>query len=347
MLLEVAAIGVKIGIMPAFVPRSMIRFVLAIVLAGATTAVTAQAVQRMPRVGVLYMGGPVSSEDSSVGFERGMRDLGYASGRNVVLDYRYADGRPERLPALAAELVAANADVILAAGPGPLAAARHATTTIPIVTVSGSDPVLEGWAKSLARPGGIVTGLSVTFPELEQKRLEIMKVLLPGALRIATIIAPLELRDGGSDVSTDMKDAANGMGLQLQSVPLRSVAELDGLGGALRRGRAQAVFTVETTFVVANRKRIAEIAAQLGIPVIGEFTIFGADDVLMAYGADLNDLLRRAATHVDRILKGARAGDLPIERPTKLELTVNRKVARDLGIAIPQSILLRADRIVE
>jgi ABC-type uncharacterized transport system substrate-binding protein len=325
----------------------MIRFVLAIALVGAAPAVAAQAVQKMPRVGVLYMGGPASSEDSSIGFERGMRDLGYAAGRNVALDYRYADGRPERLPALAAELVAAKADVILAAGPGPLAAARHATTTIPIVTVSGSDPVLEGWAKSLARPGGTVTGLSVTFPELEQKRLEIMKVLLPGAVRIAVVIAPLELRDGGSDVSTDMKDAAKGMGLQLQSVALRSVAELDGIGDALRQGRAQAVLTVETTFVVANRKRIAEIAAQLGIPVIGEFTIFGADDILMAYGADLNDLLRRAATHVDRILKGSRAGDLPIERPTKLELTVNRKVARELGIAIPQAILLRADRIVE
>ena len=325
----------------------MIRFVLAIALVCAAPAATSQAVQKAPRVGVLYMGGPVSSEDSSVGFGRGMRELGYAAGQNVVLDYRYAEGKPERLATLAAQLVAANVDVILAAGPGPLAAARQATTTIPIVTVAGSDPVREGWAKTLARPGGMVTGLSVTFPELEQKRLEIMKVLLPGVSRVAMIFAPLELRDGGSEISADTAAAAKGMGLQLQRLPVRSAGDLDGLAGALRQGRAEAVLTVETTFVVANRKRIAEIAAQLGIPVIGEFTIFGADEVLMAYGADLNDLLRRAATHVDRILKGARQGDLPIERPTKLELTVNRKVARELGIPIPQSVVLRADRIVE
>ncbi len=325
----------------------MIRFVLAIALVCAAPAATSQAVQKAPRVGILYMGGPVSSEDSTVGFGRGMRDLGYAAGRNVVLDYRYAEGRPERLATLAAELVAAHVDVIVAAGPGPLAAARQATTTIPIVTVAGSDPVREGWAKTLARPGGMVTGLSVTFPELEQKRLEILKVLLPGVSRIAMIVAPLELGGEGNFISADTAAAAKGMGLQLQRVPVRSAGDLDGLAGALRQARAEAVFTVETTFVVANRKRIAEIAAQLGIPVIGEFTIFGADEVLMAYGADLNDLLRRAATHVDHILKGARPGDLPIERPTKLELTVNRKVARELGIAIPRSVVLQADRIVE
>ena len=325
----------------------MIRFVLAIVLVCATSAATAQGVQKTPRVGVLYMGGPLSSEDSSIGFGRGMRELGYVAGQNVVLDYRYAEGRPEQLATLAAQLVAAHVDVILAAGPGPLAAAQQATTTIPIVTVAGSDPVRQGWAKTLARPGGMVTGLSVTMPELEQKRLEIMKLLLPGVSRIVVIVAPLELGDGGDDISSETVVAAKGMGLKLQRFPLRSAGDLDGLADALRQGRAEAVFTVETNFVVANRKRIAEIAAQLGIPMIGEFTIFGADEALMAYGADLNDLLRRAATHVDRILKGARPGDLPIERPTKLQLTVNRKVARELGIPIPRSIVLRADRIVE
>ena len=325
----------------------MIRFVLAIVLVCAASAATAQGVQKTPRVGVLYMGGPLSSEDSSIGFGRGMRELGYVAGQNVVLDYRYAEGRPEQLATLAAQLVAAHVDVILAAGPGPLAAAQQATTTIPIVTVAGSDPVRQGWAKTLARPGGMVTGLSVTMPELEQKRLEIMKLLLPGVSRIVVIVAPLELGDGGDDISSETVVAAKGMGLKLQRFPLRSAGDLDGLADALRQGRAEAVFTVETNFVVANRKRIAEIAAQAGIPVIGEFTLFGADEVLMAYGADINDLLRRAATHVDRILKGARPGDLPIERPTKLQLTVNRKVARELGIPISRSVVLRADRIVE
>ena len=211
-----------------------------------------QAVSKTPRVGVLYMG----TEDKSIGFERGMRELGYAPGQNVVLEYRYAEGRPDRLLALATQLVSAKVDVILAAGPGPLAAVRQATTKIPIVTVSGSDPVLEGWAKTLARPAGIVTGLSVTFPELEQKRLEIMKELLPGASRIAIVMAPLELRDRGSDVSRDTDAAAKSLGLQLHSLPVRSIADLDEIGGALRQRRAQVVFTVETTFVATHRKRI-------------------------------------------------------------------------------------------
>jgi len=306
-----------------------------------------QAVQKLPRVGVLFIGAASDAEGPSGGVGRGMRELGYVDGRNVGYEWRYAEGRPERLDALAAELVAAGVDVIVAGGPGPLAAARHATTKIPIVAVSGSDPVREGWATTLARPGGNVTGLAVTFPELEQKRLEILKELLPGAQRIAVVIAPLETARMGSDVSSDSYAAARRLGLQLQPLPVRKAADLDDIGPALREGRAQAVFTVETTFVVTNRKRIAETAAQQGIPIIGEFTIFGADEVLMAYGADLNDLLRRAATHVDRILKGARAGDLPIERPAKLELTVNRKVASRLGIPIPASILLRADRVIE
>ena len=320
-----------------------IGFLFAIALGCTSPAAVSQAVPKMPRVGVLYMG----TEDNSVGFEKGMRELGYAPGQNVVLEYRYAEGRPDRLTALAAQLVSAKVDVILAAGPGPLAAARQATATVPIVTVSGSDPVLEGWAKTLARPAGMVTGLLVTFPELEQKRLEIMKELLPGASRIAIVIAPLELPDGGSDVSRDINAAAKTLGLQLHLLPVRSVADLDGLGEALRQRRSQAVFTVETTFVVANRRRIAEIAAQQAIPVIGEFTPFGADEVLIAYGADINDLLRRAAKHVDRVLRGTQPGDLPVERPTKFNLTVNRRVARGLGITIPQSMLLRADHIIE
>jgi putative ABC transport system substrate-binding protein len=328
--------------MPAC-PRALIRFFFAIALGCTSPPGMSQTVPHTPRVGVLYMG----TEDKSGGFEQGMRELGYAPGQNVVLEYRYAEGRPERLPALAAQLVSERVDVILAAGPGPLAAVRRATTKIPIVTVAGSDPVLEGWAKTLARPAGIVTGLSVTFPELQQKRLEIMKELLPSASRIAVVMAPLEFPDGGDAASRDIGAAAKIMGLQLHWLPVRSVADLDELGDALRQGRGQAVFTVETTFVASNRRRIAEIAAQQGIPVIGEFTVFGADEVLIAHGANINDLLRRAAKHVDRILRGAQAGDLPVERPTKIDLTVNQRVARGLGITIPRSILLRADQVID
>jgi len=325
----------------------MSRALLAIALSCAASVAGTQAVPRMPRVGVLYMDSESQSEGPMGGFEKGMRDLGYVPGRNVVIEWRYAEGHPDRLPVLAAGLVAEKVDVIVTGGPGPLAAVRQVTTKIPIVTISGSDPVAEGWAATLARPGGNVTGLAVTFPELEQKRLELLKEVLPGISRVGLVIAPFELRSGRSEMSEQTAAAAKRLGLQMEVVPVRDVADLNGIGRVVRQARLQALVTVETTFVVANRTRIAEQAELQGIPVTGEFTIFGADEVLFAYGASLSDLLRRSATHVDRILRGARAGDLPIERPTKLDLTVNRKVARRLGITFPPSILLRADRVVE
>ena len=326
--------------------RSVVRCLLALATACAPLAAAAQSVARVPHVGIIYLGQPSPAESASGGLGVGLRELGYVDGRNVVLDWRYAEGRPERLPALAAELVAANVDVIVTGGPGPFAAARQATRRIPIVTVSGSDPVGEGWATSLARPGGNLTGLTVTFPEITAKRLELLKVLMPGLTRVALVLAQFELL-GAADVIRDAEDGARNLGLQMQVLNLRDRADIERVGQAAKEGRAQAIVTIETTFVLANRVAIAEIAARQGIPVAGEFAIFGVDGVVMAYGADLNDLLRRSASYVDRILKGARAGDLPIERPIKLDLILNLKVARALGVAVPQSLLLRSQRVVE
>jgi putative ABC transport system substrate-binding protein len=324
----------------------MIRFLLAIALASAASAASAQVVQKVPRVGVLYMGAPSQSEGPTSGFDKGLRELGYVPGRNVVIEWRYAEGRPDRLPVLAAEL-AEKVDVILTGGPGPLAAARQASRQVPIVTVSGSDPVAEGWAATLARPGGNVTGLAVTFPELGLKRLELLKELLPGLARVAVLFAPAELPgDGAADIRS-MEVAARRLGLQLQVLPVRHPGDVERVLRAAGEARSQAIYAIDTTFVVVNRPLITELAARLGIPVCGEFSAFGVEGLLMAYGADLNDLLRRSATYVDRILKGARAGDLPIERPVKIDLTINLKVARALGVAVPQSLLLRAERVVE
>jgi putative ABC transport system substrate-binding protein len=324
----------------------LFRVLLALATACTPLAAAAQAAARLPHIGVIYMGAPSPAESASGGLGIGMRELGYVDGRNVVLDWRYAEGRPERLPALAAELVAANVDVIVTGGPGPFAAARQATRRIPIVTVSGSDPVAEGWANSLARPGGNITGLSVTFPEITAKRLELLKVLMPGLTRVALVLAPFELL-GAVEVVRDAELGARNLGLQLQVLNVRDRADIERVGRAAFDGHAQAIVTIETTFILSNRSAIAEAAARQGIPVVGEFAIFGVEGVVMAYGADLNDLLRRSASHVDRILKGARAGDLPIERPVKLDLIVNLKVARALGVAVPQSLLLRAERVVE
>ena len=327
----------------------MIRLLLAMVMAcgivAGPSSVRAQG-ERLPRVGVLYLD-PATRDSESAGLTLGLRELGYVRGRNVVVESRYADGRPALLAALAAELVAAKVDVIVAGGPGPLAAARRATSRVPIVAVSGADPVAEGWAATLARPGGNVTGLTVTFPQLDLKCLELLKEVLPPAARVAVVIAPSELPADGADVIADMEAAAQRLGLQLQIQKVRGDADIQRVASVASEWRAQAIMTVETTFVVTNRARIAELAAREGIPVAGEFTIFGADDILMAYGADLNDLLRRAATYVDKILKGARPGDLPIERPTKFDLTLNLKVARSLNVVIPPSIRSRADRVIE
>ncbi|MEO5881555.1 MAG: ABC transporter substrate-binding protein [Caldimonas sp.] len=304
----------------------------------------AQPSAKLPRVGILFLSLP-SRAEMVEGFEKGMRELDYVDGKNVTYELRDAGGRPEQLAVRAAELVRSKVDVILTGGPGPFLAARKATDSVPIVTVSGSDPVAEGWARSLARPGANVTGLTVTFPELSGKRLELLKELMPGVVRVGVLFNPDELP---RQVAMDpMQAPARRLGLQLQALEVRGPADFERVLRAARQDRIQAILTQDTPLTLVNRSRIAELAVNEGMPWIGEFTFAGVDGLVLAYGADINDLQRRAASHVDRILKGARPGDLPIERPAKFDLTVNLKTARILGITVPRSILLRADRIIE
>lgn len=328
--------------------RPLVAVSLLIAVLLAPDALVAQSTARLPRVGVLVISNAAPNDTATAGLSQGLRELGYVDGRNVAFEWRDAGGRPERLAPLAVELSQAKVDVIVAGGPGPLAAVRAATSTIPIVAIASSDPVGGGWARSLARPGGNVTGFTVTFPELGSKRLELLKQALPGVVRVGIVLAPGELPGGESDqVARRLTADARSLGLQTQVFEVRAAADFERAVRDARDARVQALFTVETTFVVVNRDRLAALAAQHGLPVIGEFTAFGVEGVLVAYGANLNELWRRSATTVDRILKGTPVGDVPIEQPTKLELTVNLKAARALGIAIPQSLLLRADRVVE
>jgi putative ABC transport system substrate-binding protein len=278
--------------------------------------------------------------------QQGLRELGYVEGRSVVFERRYADGRPDRLPALAAELVRLKVELILAGGPATREAASQATRIIPIVAVSGSDPVREGWAESLARPGGNVTGLTVTFPELDSKRLQLLKDAFPALERVGVLFAPDEVGNGNAYFDA-MQTATQPLGVQLVSLQIHDANDLDAAFELARQRHLQALYVVATNAPVTLRVRIAELARIAGLLSIGEFPLQAQAGLLMTYGADLDDLARRSITYMDKILKGARAGDLPIERPTKFLLHINLRTAKALGVTIPQAFLLRADEVIE
>lgn len=306
----------------------------------------AQTRARMPRIGILsYAAAPsgTSLDPRFVGFRQGLQELGYAERENILIELRFADGRPDRLAAQAADLVKLKVDVLVAFAPAAREAARKATTTIPIVTVSGSDPVREGWAKSFARPGGNITGLTVVYPELVPKCLEVLKEAFPGIVRVAMLIDPTEVVDAG-EVVQETEAGAQRLGMQLQVIEVRGPNDFDTAFSLARQRNAQALFAVAA---VAHRTRLAALALKDKLLSISEFPLMAQAGFLMCYGADLGDLGRRSVAQMDKILKGARPGDMPIERPTKFQLSINLKTAKALGITVPRSILLRADEVVE
>ncbi len=314
------------------------------ILAGSLTA-EAQREGKVARVAFLVMARNPGIESA---FPSGLAELGYVEGRDVIIEWRSADGRSDQLGALAAEVVQLGAEVIVAGGPEARIAAMKATATIPIVVVGGSDPVAEGWAASLARPGGNVTGFTVTYPELIGKKLELLKQLIPGLSRVAVLRDPDALPPSARVESTSaMRTAARSLRLDVQVIEVRGPADF---GAAFRQAiqdRRQALIVVETAMLFAHRADIAERARSAKLPTIGEWKLSASAGFLVSHGADLSDLLRRAAIHVDRILKGAKPGTLPIERPTKFELVINLKTAKALGLRIPPSLLLRADQVIE
>jgi putative ABC transport system substrate-binding protein len=317
----------------------------AFVLGAALVTVTAVAAA-VPRVGLLSFfsqPSPASADPTELSFRRGLREAGYVEGENIVIERRYADGRPERLAAMADELVRLKVDVILAAGQPPREAVRRATTTIPIVTLSGSDPVREGWAKSLSRPGGNVTGITFTFPELGPKRLELLKEAMPPLKRVAVLIDPIDVVDA-PDVLRETEAAAGRLGLQLEVLEVHGAKDFEAAFARARRGRAQALFTIA---MWPHRVRLATLAAQDRLATAGESAEETQAGMLIAYGADLDDLVRRSVLQMAKILKGARVGELPIERPTKFRLSVNLKTAKALGLVIPDAFVQRADEVIQ
>ena len=313
----------------------------------ARSVAEAQQEARIPRVGFLA-GNLSTGQHLAAAFRQGLRDLGYVEGRNIVIEYRDAKGETDRLPALAAELVALKVDVIVAAGTQHVLAAKQATTIIPIVFADVADPVARGFVASLARPGGNITGLANLNTDLVGKWLELLKQAVPGLKRVAFLWQPGYLPESAEkDVRQRAEAAAQALGVRLQFVEARRPEDFDRAFAEMTRARVDAVIVWGGVLFIFERKRIAELAATNRLPAsypMSEFVDVGG---LISYAPNIADNFRRTAAYVDRILKGAKPADLPVEQSSKLELVINLKTAKALGLTLPPSLLQRADRIVE
>ena len=324
--------------------RAALAFAAALALA-ARAADAQKPPPRVARIGLLGLFSPPPPQDRDpleLAFQQGLRELGYVEGSTLVIERRWANASNERLAAMAADLVRLKVDLIIAAGQPAREAARKATSTIPILTLSGSDPVREGWARSLARPGGNVTGLTFTIPEMGPKRLELLKAAAPTLARVVVLIDPLEVVDA-VDVIRETKDGAARLGMQLQVVEMHGAADLDAALASVRRHRAQGLFPIA---MYPYRERVAAFATRDRLLTVGESSEEANAGYLLAYGVDVEDLVRRGVAKVDKILRGEPAGDVPIERPAKFRLSVNRQTARALGITLPNALLARADEVI-
>ena len=314
---------------------------VALAIASGPLSAAAQQPKKVPRVGILVYGrqpGP-NPEDSVV---QGLRELGWIDGQNFALVARYAEGRPERLPDLARELVRSKVDLIVAVG-DVTNVVRKFTDTIPIVMAASEDPVEIGLVASLARPGGNVTGVTFISSELSGKRLELLKETIPGVSRVAVLWNP-------THVDLDFKGlqvAARTLRVEVHSVEVRSPEELDGAFRAVAGVRADALVVVPSRLMNLNAKRIADFALERQLPAVSMWRSFADVGGMMTYGPNVPAMIRRAATYVDKILKGAKPADLPVEQPTRFELVINLKTAKALGLTIPQSILVRADQLIQ
>jgi len=327
----------------------VLAFSITLLLGGLVSPVAAEAQQtaKIARIGYL-VGSVAGAPNLPEAFRQGLRDLGYVEGRNVVIEYGDAEGKLERLPALAVDLVARKVDVILATTTPQAVAAKQATKTLPIVFAAADDPVGSGLVTSLARPGGNVTGLSLLAPELVGKRLQLLKQVVPGVTQVAILRQP-----GGQGERTEkdqLKEAevaGRALGLRVQFVEATAPADIDRAFSDMTRARAGALSVLTGLMFFVERKRIVDLAAKNRLPAVYPWTDGVDAGGLMAYGAHLPDLFRRAATYVDKILKGAKPGDLPVEQATKFELVINLKAAKALGLTIPQSVLARADQVIQ
>jgi ABC-type uncharacterized transport system substrate-binding protein len=306
--------------------------------------VHAQPTTKIARIGYLNATSPAAISARTESFRLGLRELGYIEGKNFVIEYRHAEGKIDRLPTLAAELVRLNPDVIVTAGPGDTRAAKEATNTIPIVMAQDSDPVANGFIASLARPGGNITGLSTLSPEISGKRLELLKEIIP-RLSVVAVVGTSN-RPGNAQALKEVELAASGLKVQVQYLELQGAHDIAMIFGDSSKGHAQAMLALETPVLIAQRTEVASLAIKRRVPVIYSRAENVEAGGLMSYGVNTNDLFRRAATYVDKILKGTKPTDLPVEQPIKFEFIVNLKAAKQIGLTIPPNVLARADRVI-
>ncbi len=324
-------------------PTLTLVLALALGLLAAPLAAHAQEEARVPRIGYLSPRSGPSYLDEA--FRQGLRDLGYVEGKTIIIDYRYAGWAWDRLPALAAELVRGKVDILVATGGNTTAlAAKSATSTIPIVFTAG-DPVRGGIVASLARPGGNITGVNVLTVELNVKRLQLLKEAVPEAVRVAVLVNPTSATS--LQTLKDMEGASRSLGVQLLAQQVQDQKGLASAFAKMTRGRAEALAVMSDALFLAQREQIVALATKSRLPAVYEFREFADAGGLMSYGPSIAELYRRVATYVDKILKGAKPSELPVEQPTKIELVINLKTAKALGLTIPQSILIRADEVIQ
>ena len=310
-----------------------------------TGSLAAQQTKKIPRIGFLSSLSSQAVANRIEAFRQGLSELGYAEGKNILIEWRYAEGKTERLPELAAELVRLKVDAIVTGGPAVNRFAKEATAAIPIVLSFDNDPVGNGFGASLARPGGNVTGFSTHYPEISGKQLELLKEIVPRLSRVAVL--GNSTVPGNAQVLREAELAAGAFGIKLQHLEVQNANEIETAFRAAIKGHADAVLVLGSQVVTSHIKQFAEMAAKNRLPAMFWSPEFVEAGGLMTYSVSITDLFRRSAIYVDKILKGAKPADLPVEQPKKFELVINLKAAKQIGLTIPPNVLARADKVIK
>jgi putative ABC transport system substrate-binding protein len=321
-------------------------FSILLIVAVVVVAAIAEAQQgaKVPHIGYLA-GASASANPARIeAFREGLRELGYVEGKNIFIEWRYAEGKRDRLHELANELVRLKVDVIVSGGPAATGSAKEATVNIPIVMAFDTDPVGSAFVASLARPGGNITGLSILYPEISGKQLELLKEIVPRLSRVAVLGTSSD--PGYAQVSKDTGLASAALGVKLQYLDVLGAKDVEPVFQAAGKLRVDALLVLESAVLALQRAKIADLAVKSRLPAMYSRREWVEDGGLMSYGANFVDLSRRAATYVDRILKGARPGELPVEQPKKFEFVINLKAAKQIGLTIPPNVLARADKVI-